>query len=634
MNMKHRLITAALLALCGASLYAQERLDRGAVALPASGGGMFLSWRLLASDAADVSFAVERDGKVLADNLTKTCFVDRDGKAGSVYRVLTATGTSAKVMPWRGEFLSVQLNKPDDGDQCTYSPNDCSVGDVDGDGQYELFVKWDPSNSHDNAHNGYTGEVFIDCYKIKWDGATEGALTSIHLWRVSLGPNIRAGAHYTQFLVYDFDGDGRAELMCKTAPGSIDGVGHYVSQAATQPDILSTDDAADYRNENGRILSGPEFLTVFEGNTGRALHTVYYYPNRGLGFGGDALYGEWGDKPNLPGNRGERFLACAAHLDGMWKPASAIFARGYYTRAYLWALDFDGTHLHTRWVHASTSPNSVSVIRANGKSKTYETASAYGQGAHSIAVADVDGDGYDEITFGSAAIDHDGSMLYSTKLGHGDALHLSDLDPDRPGLEVFMVHEEPPFGSDLRDAKTGEIIWRETGNRDTGRGLAADIDAAHRGCELWSSVSSAIHDVHGNNIAEVRIPNSFRIYWDGDLQEELLGSDRRTPAIVKWDGSASTTIARFDNSATCNGSKATPCLQADLLGDWREELIFFDPSDRSRINIFTTNIPTDYRVTTLMQDHVYRLSVVWQNVGYNQPPHLGYYLPDKARKAE
>jgi len=632
--MNIRLFPLLLVAFVALPLHSQERLDRGVVALPAISGGHFLSWRLLSIDPADATFTVERDGETIARGLKATCYTDPDGKPNSTYRVIAATGASAFTRPWSADHLGIQLTKPADTQQCRYTPNDCSVGDVDGDGQYELIVKWDPSNAHDNAHDGFTGEVFIDCYKIKWDGADAASIATVHLWRVSLGPNIRAGAHYTQFLVYDFDGDGRAELMCKTAPGSIDGVGRYVSQAATLPDILATDDAADYRNDRGRILSGPEFLTVFNGSTGRALHTVYYYPNRGFGFGGDADYGNWGDKPNLPGNRGERYLACAAHLDGASQPASAIFVRGYYTRAYLWALDFDGTHLHTRWISASTSPNSLTVIRANGKSQTYDAPSAYGQGAHAIAVADVDGDGCDEITFGSAAIDHDGKMLYSTQLGHGDAIHLGDLDPDRPGLELFMVHEEPPYGSDLRDARTGEILWRETGNRDTGRGLAADIDPNHRGCEFWSSVGPTLHDVHGNAITEARLPNSFRIYWDGDLQEELLGSDRRTPSVVKWNGAQTSTLKRFDGSTTCNGSKATPCLQADILGDWREELIFFDPTDPSRLNLYTTNIPTVYRTATLMHDHVYRLSIVWQNVGYNQPPHLGYYLPDKAQSTE
>ena len=643
-----------------------EKLDRGLVALPARDKGVYLSWRLLGTDSKQVCFDVERDGKIIAHQLKATNYTDKSGSSAHTYRIITyqeeprmdtraAREESKAVKPWADLYKSLPVDRPQggtatDGREYTYTPNDCSVGDVDGDGEYEIILKWDPTNSHDNSHDGYTGDQILDCYKL--DGTK--------LWRVNLGKNIRSGAHYTQFLVYDFDGDGRAEMVCKTSAGSVDGLGKYVSEVATEADIRSIDNQADYRNERGRILTGSELLTVFSGETGKALHTIWYNPNRAFGVGTQVAEGEklekgypayskeWGDKANQ-GNRGERYLACVAYLDGAGKRPSAVMCRGYYTRAYLWAVDFDGKQLTTKWLHASVSPKQPT---------------AYGQGAHGIAVGDVDGDGCDEITYGSAAIDHDGSLLYSTGLGHGDAQHLGDLDPDRPGLEYFMVHEAKPYGSDLRDAKTGEILLRTYDKDDTGRGLAADIDANHRGCELWSADTPCVRDIKGQPISQKdrsedlgnnekrafkpfsRMPAmNFRIYWDGDLQDELLANGRPPhfpPYLQKWNGKEAVALPlsngkqlyEMGHSVSCNWSKANPNLQADLFGDWREEVIYWDESDASHLNIFTTNEPTDYRVPTLMHDHVYRMGIAWQNVSYNQPPHLGYYLPDYAEKAD
>ena len=622
-----------------------ESLDRGVVALPAQDKGIFVSWRLLGDDDKDVIFDVVRNGKTIAKGIKATNFTDAEGTSNSSYKIIARQQgkemTSMEITPWNDIFYSMPVVRPEggrtpDGKPYTYSPNDCSVGDVDGDGQYELILKWDPSNSHDNSHNGYTGDVIIECYK----------LTGQQLWRINLGRNIRAGAHYTQFLVYDFDGDGKAEMICKTAPGSIDGKGQYVTSSATDVEIRNIDNDADYRTTDGRILTGEELLTVFSGMTGEALHTVWYNPNRAYGVGGKAEYAGWGDKATL-GNRGERYLACVAHLDGINNNASAVMCRGYYTRSYLWAVDFDGKKLTTKWLHASLSPEEWYLYDDNGKtlkSANGLKATAYGQGAHGLAVADVDGDGCDEITYGSAAIDNDGSLLYSTGLGHGDAFHLSDLDPDRPGLEFYMVHEASPYGADLRDARTGELLFHEEAGEDTGRGMGADIDPEHRGCEMWHIFNKVVRDIKGNVISKTMPPMNFRIYWDGDLQEELLGNIRRRPlfppCLMKWNGEEveplplgnGKMLYEMGNSNSCNWTKATPNLQADILGDWREELIFWDADDASHLNIFTTNCQTKYKVVTLMHDHTYRMSVAWQNVSYNQPPHLGYYLPDNVKE--
>ncbi len=680
-----------------------ERLSRGVVAVPAEIGN-FISWRLLATDSPETTFNLMRDGDVIARNLaTVTNYTDKEGSKNSRYSVQTVVNgkveeTSEEVQAWAQPYMSVPLVRPadqtmPDGKTCTYTPNDCSAADVDGDGDYEIILKWDPSNSHDNSHAGYSGEVFLDCYK------TEGVL----MWRVSLGKNIRAGAHYTQFMVYDFDGDGKAEMICKTAPGTKDGQGRYVTEAATDPEIKNADNSADYRGSNGHVLAGPEYLTVFSGKDGHAIHTVFYNPNRAFGVGGAPEYAteEWGD--HSPGNRGERYLACVAFLGGAKENPSAVMCRGYYTRSYLWAVDFDGKELKTRWLHQSLSPQEWKVTDANGKTIAEATglkATAFGQGAHSVAVGDVDGDGCDEITYGSAALNNDGTLLYSTGFGHGDAQHLSDLDPDRPGLEYYMVLEGRPYGANLRDAKTGEVLVRTYDKQDTGRGISADIDPNHRGSEMWCSAEKKVFDVKGNVIAETEgwTPQNFRIYWDGDLQDELIGNggrntkpgtwgnsseDRRRNRgdrgqfgqreggrrggrgdrtmgdslqqqrpqmqwqqrrqdyyIAKWNGSGvdhvkingKENLSDYGNSSSCNGTKSTPCLQADLFGDWREEVILYDASDRSHLNIFTTSIPTDYRVVTLMHDHIYRMGVCWQNVSYNQPPHVSYYMPDLFKK--
>ena len=667
-----------------------EKLDRGLVALPAQDKGIFLSWRLLGTDSKNVCFDIERDGKIIAHQVKLTNYTDRKGSAASSYRIITyqkeprmdapaEREVSKAVKSWNDLYRSLPINRPaggvtPDGKSYEYTPNDCSVGDVDGDGEYEIILKWDPTNAHDNSHDGYTGEVIFDCYKL--DGT--------QLWRINLGKNIRAGAHYTQFLVYDFDGDGKAEMVCKTSAGSVDARGRFVSDAATDDEIRSIDNHADYRNSRGRIMTGPELLTVFQGETGKAMHTIWYQPNRAFGVGNQVEEGEhlengfpayssvWGDKANY-GNRGERYLAGVAFLEGADKKPSAVMCRGSYTRSYLWAVDFDGKELKTKWLHASLTPNDWKVTDADGKVLKEAhgcKATAYAQGAHSLAVGDVDGDGCDEITYGSAAINHDGTLLYSTGLGHGDAQHLADLDPDRPGLEYYMVHEEYPYGSDLRDARTGEILFRTFDKEDTGRGVAADIDAKHRGYEYWCSDAPVVRDIKGKSVsaesslssqknhdadlfrsnektsfrAVSRMPAmNFRIYWDGDLQDELLANGRPPhfpPYLQKWNGSEAVALPlsngkqlyEMGNSVSCNWSKATPNLQADLFGDWREEVIYWDESDASHLNIFTTNIPTEYRVPTLMHDHIYRMGVAWQNVGYNQPPHLGYYLPDHAEK--
>ena len=657
-----------------------EKLDRGLVAVPTSTTANFISWRLLGTDdKANTTFDLLRDGVVIASNLKVSNYQDTQGSATARYQVVTKvngteTEQSAEVMPWGKKFLTLTLNRPATGSGGgTYTPNDMSVGDVDGDGQYELFVKWDPSNSHDNSQSGKTDNVYIDCYKIANGEVSDDRLTNCQLlWRIDLGKNIRAGAHYTQFMVYDFDNDGKAEMMCKTATGSKDGQGNYVNQAATDATVKGHDNTTDYRNSDGHVLSGPEYLTVFDGLTGKALHTTWYLPGRaGTGSKTSTERGDelgkvstfpnsfWGDNY---GNRSERYLAAVAYINGADKPACGIFCRGYYTQAYVWAVSFDGTRLHTEWLHCSPSNTQWLVFAskwADGQAgltytidgdqikripiKTASTNTSgrsggsntlYGNGNHNMSIADVDGDGCDEILWGSAALNNDGTLLYATGFGHGDAIHVGKMIPEKDGYQVFQVHEENPYGWDLHDAKSGEILFSSTGSDDNGRGLAADLTGKD-GWEFWSSNNRNPRSATtGKEVISKSCSVNFRIYWDGSIQDQLLdgGYGNETVKITKYQGGNFATVIEMGNSynnpQTCNTTKRTPCLQADIFGDWREELILWNLNNPAEVNIYTTWTPTNYAVPTLMHDHTYRMGIAWQNTAYNQPPHLGYYLPD------
>ena len=572
-----------------------EKLDRGLVAVKAS-DGVFLSWRLLGTEELDIPFDIYRDDVKITETpiTSSTNYLDTEGTDNSKYYIRAVTSGEGKnpsktVSVLKNNYLSINLQKPEggttpDGVAYEYSANDASVGDVDGDGEYEIILKWDPSNSQDNSKDGYTGNVYIDAYK----------LNGKRLWRIDLGKNIRAGAHYTQFLVYDLDGNGKAEIACKTADGTIDGKGNVIG-----------DKNADYRNNKGRVLDGPEYLTVFDGRTGKAIDTVDYDPPRGN-------IADWGDNY---GNRCDRFLACVAYLDG--KHPSLVMGRGYYTRLTMVAYDFKDNELEKLWRFDSNDEGNEGYA---------------GQGNHNLSVADVDDDGKDEIIYGSCAVDDDGKGLYTTGLGHGDAMHLGDLDPERPGLEVFEVHEEKgtysadgkAAGAEMHDAATGEIIWQQATTKDTGRGLSADIDPRYLGEEQWGAAGTKLHSAKGDIILDTS-PTSmnFAIWWDGDLSRELLDGNK----IDKWDyeNSVLNNILTADECESNNSTKANPSLQADILGDWREEVVW-RTEDSSELHIYTTTDLTDKRIYTLMHDPVYRLGIAWQNVAYNQPPHTSFYL--------
>lgn len=597
-----------------------EKLDRGVVAINQGAEGVFVSWRLLGNESPAIAFNVFRQTgegalvKLTPEPITgPTHLRDHDADLTRPTRYIVrpvgdasnreGTFTLAAGQPAR-HYLSIPLQTPDG-----YHANDASVGDLDGDGQYEIIVHM-VGRGRDNSQSGITTEPVLHAYKI--DGT--------FLWSINLGKNIREGAHYTQFMVYDLDGDGKAEVACRTADGTIDGTGNVIGDAdADHRQLLppNTDRRFGRRGaREGYVLKGPEFLTVFNGETGTAMATVDYVPQRHPATDSPTpaqMKTVWGDDY---GNRIDRFLACVACLDGQ-RP-SLVMTRGYYTRTVLAAWDWRDGKLSQRWVFDSDK-----VANKNAA----ETNAWAGQGNHSIAVTDVDDDGRDEIIFGSMVIDDDGTGLYSTGFGHGDAQHTSDLDPERPGLETWSIHEKPSEanpGVELRNTQTGEVYFSAAHGIDVARGMAADIDPRHPGYELWGG-TRYLFDAKGNNIGPRPRSQNMAIWWDGDLLRELLNGVE----ITKWDYENGREDRIFDGRAegivSNNGSKSNPCLSADILGDWREELIA-RTADSRELRIYTTTLPTKHRLVTLMHDPTYRLSVAWQNVGYNQPPHPGFFL--------
>ncbi|MDE7105360.1 MAG: RICIN domain-containing protein [Ruminococcus sp.] len=567
-----------------------EYLNRGISAIN-TGNGMLISWRYLANDDDNAIYKLYRDGLLIytSESGQSTCYLDAEGSASSKYRVDTLSG--GKVISSENcnlisdnAYFDIPMTPPT-GSDCTYSPNDMSVGDIDGDGQYELFVKWDPSNSKDNSQKGKTGNVFIDC--IRLDGT--------RVWRIDLGVNIRAGAHYTQFYVADFDLDGKAEMTCKTADGTIDGTGKVIGDASK-----------DYRNSSGYIISGPEYYTLFDGATGEALDTVDYEPGRGD-------VSKWGDKY---GNRVDRFWGSVAYVDGVHP--SVITGRGYYTRLTATCYSIENKKLVKKWTFDTGNSKSVA---------------GYGDGNHNSMPADVDGDGKQEIITGAACIDDNGKLLWATGQGHGDALHLADLDPEREGLELWICHEDEKsgYGVSYIDPKTGKILFHNNGAGDTGRCCADNIWAGNAGAELWgnkeSDGSTPVKNVKGETLNCKRPAINFLSYWDGDLEREILDGYTDSPATISKmneDGKL-TQLLSTDGYYTCNTTKGTPCLSADIFGDWREELIV-RAADSKSVRIYCTSYDTDYRITTLMHDAQYRMQVSSQNTAYNQPPHPSFFL--------
>ena len=576
-----------------------ENMGRGLVAVNVD-SHVFISWRWEGAESAATKYNVYKDGVLMnAAPLNVTNFTDINPTKGAKYEVAAVVdgkegAKCAAVEAWENPYKDVKINKPEDGEvngeKYSYSAGDASIADLDGDGEFEIILKWDPSNGKDAAHTGFTGTCIIDAYKL--DGT--------QLWRVNMGPNIRAGAHDTQFMVYDFDGDGAAEMVCRTADGTVAGDGTVIGDGTKNWAILN----------DGKNLQGPLYLTAFKGTDGSVIDTVEYTPQT---FGKDYDHTDWGDGY---GNRSERYLAGIGTLDG--ETTSFVFCRGYYTgpegplggRTVIAAYNLENGKIVKKWVYDTKEHNNENI----------------GQGNHSMSLADVDYDGCDEIMYGALAIDHDGTVLYCTGLGHGDAQHVADIDPSSPGLEVFSCQEDKnaEYCYDLRDARTGEILFGEKQRGiDNGRAASGDIDPAYEGDECWSA-AGVLTDAKGNVIStNYTMSANFLNWWDGDLGREVQDGIY----IGKWnhDANKTDTIFTASGATSINGTKATPSLTADMLGDWREEVIY-PLKDMSALRIYTTTIPTGYKIPTLMSDSQYRNHVALQNTCYNQPTHLSYYL--------
>lgn len=592
--------------------YSGEKLSRGLIGIPTE-DGMYFSWRMTLEDAAGLQFDLYRSSgggaevKLNKEPIDRTSdFLDRtvDYTVDNRWTLKATTGEVATWTRLKGEkrnpYLSIPVCKPEDGEiageSFTYTANDCSVGDLDGDGEYEIILKWFPSNSKRPPQRGFTGNTYLDAYKM--DGT--------RLWRIDLGPNVRSGAATTNFLVFDFDGDGCAEICCKTGDGTVDGLGHRIGDA--QADWRTWDKKSP---TYGKIVNGPEYLTVFEGRTGKELDSKEYIPTRYPLDGWGGVGGNCGN--DNTGGRSDRFTAGVAFLDG--KTPSPIMVRGWYGRTVVAAWTFTNGALKHTWTFDSAAPG-------------WEAYS--GMGNHSVTVADFDGDGCDEICVGAMTVDHDGKGLFTTGLRHGDALHAGRFIPSRQGMQVFGVHENEGDNEIVKrtpavamfDGATGEIIWQDGLGQDAGRGVAADIDPRYDGAECWCNIGGLRRGDTGEIISN-RKPDScnFTIYWDADPLAELLDH----VSISKWNWNTESTdlLLKAERVVSNNGTKGNPCLSGDILGDWREEVIW--PSeDQTELRIYSTTIPAVDRRATWMNDRQYRLAIAWQNVAYNQPPHSSF----------
>jgi hypothetical protein len=561
-----------------------ENVDRGVVAVTVA-SGVYVGWRMFGYEydttASNVSYNLYRDGAQIATVTDSTNYLDASGTASSSYTVTAVIkGTegvqSAAATPWAQNYLSIPLTPPGADTGRAYGANDGSPGDLDGDGQYDIVLKWDPYETESYI---LTGDVFLDGY----------TLAGKRLWRIDLGPNIPSGPHYTQFSVYDFDGDGKAEVACKTAPGTRDGTGQYLRMGPAASD----DDSAVYPiTASGIILTGPEYITVFDGATGKELATVGYPVPRGN-------VSDWGDSS---GNRADRFNGGFAFVkDGGVATGlpSMITGRGYYTRTTVSALTFRNGVLANNWVYDSVTsfPN--------------------GGGDHSEMAADTDGDGGQEIITGPLTIDSAGTLKCNSGMGHGDAMDVGELVPGK-GIAVFSIHEGLG-GMDAHDGATCNSYFAITNpGVETGRGRAEYVGVGdENGASCSGASMNSVLCADGTTSAP-NAGSNFVIYWDADEWRELEDGTSITKA-------GSGTLLSATGCTSNNGTKKTPTLTADLLGDWREEIVWREATGAA-LRVYTTTDVTKRRIYTLMHDPTYRAQVAFEQSGYNQPPHTGFRI--------
>lgn len=591
--------------LLSGNSYAQRRmewLDRATVAVPTN-AGVLVNWRITGTEyAKDATYNLYRGTEKIASGLKVSNHLDAagNGEGYSVAAVIDGVeqSRSSAVKALAKQYFTIPV-RAIDGGYDKYEINDASVGDLDGDGQYEIVIKRLSIDATPEA----TTYHYLEAYKL--DGT--------FMWAINLGPNMINKVE-VNFLVYDLDGDGKAEVATRTSDGFTDGTGNYVGDRDGDGKVSYRSTAA--LNSSYYRIQGPDYISIFEGKTGKEIAWGPYIAR--------APMSQWGTSGMNDGqlsHRAEKCMWSVAYLDGV--NPSFIITRGIYHRIKLEAWNFRNGKLAKQWAYDS-DPSGV--------------ASNYtGSGYHNFIVGDVDGDSRDEIMYGSMGVDENGKGMYSTGFGHGDAQHLADINPDIKGLEHFACLEGGNGttipGLSLRNATTGAIQWKLNASGDIGRCMTADIDETHKGYEMWASDGSGIYSCTGTLISKTQPTTAgggssynFGIWWDGDVMRELL--DRLV--ITKWNATKQATdrVATLYNVASIeanNDTKSNPSLQADIIGDWREEAIFRS-ADNTGLVVFVTPFATTQRMYTLMHDPNYRTAISWQQNSYNQPPNLGFYF--------
>ena len=607
---KKLLATSALALLVSMGANAQrftDKLDRGLVAVKTT-KGVYCSWRIQADEYYDVKYNLYRDGtKVNAEPLDVSNFTDTSGSESSQYTVKAVLNgveqqASKAASVFKSNYKEIKI-KHDASLKATYEPNDACCADVDGDGEVEILMKFNNKEEAEQLYpkngptiNGVATKEYSMLACLKQDGTV--------LWWVNCGPNMGDFQNNEQNIVgYDWDMDGKAEVVMRLEEGST----VHMADGTTYTIGANGKNGSSWTNYREPKASGSvewfthygkEFLWYCEGATGKPYQCIEF-PLKRLEDGETDLKAAWGDGY---GHRSSKYFFGAPYLDG--KHPSIFLGRGIYTRHKFIAYDVDPkTHdLKVRWKWTNNQPGSP----------------WYGQGYHNYIVADVDWDGRDEIVWGSMVIDDNGKGLSTTGLGHGDAQHIGDFNPYIHGQEMFACNEDNP-SNNYRDATTSKIYYRKTDTNDDGRCLAGNFYNDFPGAMGHSAHDTPISTVTNDHVSlnTNGLSMNFRIYWDGDLLEECFNNTEVTKPGVG-------TIATFLGAYSNNSTKATPCYQGDIFGDWREEVI--ERTADNNIRIYTTNEPTKWRNYSLWYDHQYRNGMVWQPCGYNQPPHVSYFL--------
>ena len=584
---------------------------------------VLVSWRYLPTDPVNIAFDLWRSEsggeavKLNAEPIDKgTNFQDETANrsADNTY-YLRIAGTTDNIgqftftseMASRINTLYIPLNNSSVPDpSLTYTVQDAQVEAFGSDGSQIIVVRRDVNPRDIGAHSSWTGLGFqngsciLQGYKL--DGQT---LEGTYLWTVDLGININQGEHTTPFVVFDFDGDGFSEIAVRTSEGTTFGDGVTITNSGGS--------VTDYRTaSNGRVNSGPEYLSIINGQTGAEMARTDYIERGDIDSWGSA-----GDS----GNRAHRFLMGVGYFDGV--TPSVVMCRGYYAKSIIEAWDFRGGTLTNRWKFQAI-PGGVNSAYA-------------GRGNHSIAIGDVDSDGFDEIVYGGMVVESDGTGKYTnSNMPHGDALHFGKFDPDRKGLQIWSCFESGPWAGAFRDAATGEVFWYREGSGDVGRAMTANYSPAHRGNLFWtSSEDYAMFDVK-NRDTGIKAPTAggqtsslHAIWWTGSLNRQVFDKGAIVSG-VSGEGRVFTTGYQNVTGFSSTNKNGLPFF-GDFLGDWREELLYaYNPgSGPEALVVITTDWPCNYRFPHLMTNRHYRLGLAHQNVGYNQPPHLDYYIgPD------